>query len=59
MPAAYDITSRRFDELMAEVCPGAIQEIYARIDRLRSDWAIQEMANAKQSPAIRVDRAMT
>lgn len=38
MPAAYDTTSRRFDDLMAEVCPGAVAEVHARIDNLRREW---------------------
>lgn len=52
MPAAYDATSRRFDDLMANACPGAREEVHARIDRLRADWKIREMAEAKQAPAI-------
>ena len=52
MPASYDTDSKRFDDLMAEVCPGAMAEVHARISKLRSDWAFEEMAKAKQAPAV-------
>lgn len=43
MPAAYDTTSRRFDDLMAEVCPGAVAEVHARIDQLAARWRYEAM----------------
>lgn len=46
MPAAYDTTSRRFDDLMAEVCPGAHEEVHARIEQLAVRWRYEAMQSA-------------
>jgi hypothetical protein len=41
MPAAYDPTSRRFDELMAEVCQQPREKIGRRIDEVQVRWACE------------------
>lgn len=52
MPAAYDTSPNRFDEVIAEACPHRREEIGQRIDTLRAEWTFQEMVKLKRGPAI-------
>lgn len=51
MPAAYDVSPKRFDDLMREVSPQPRAAIGRRIDELKSRWELEEEQHERREIA--------